>query len=66
MRLRRNFFIRRYLAESFRIPVVVTNQVITRNRSETVLPRECFRPIKKSREEGIFSFFLLKMKNKKK
>ncbi|CAB4493546.1 uncharacterized protein OCT59_005211 [Rhizophagus irregularis] len=41
-----------YLAESFRIPVVVTNQVITRNRSETVLPRECFRPIKKSREEG--------------
>ncbi|POG66135.1 hypothetical protein GLOIN_2v1659570 [Rhizophagus irregularis DAOM 181602=DAOM 197198] len=42
----------KYLAESFRIPVVVTNQVITRNRSETVLPRECFRPIKKSREEG--------------
>ncbi|RIA91762.1 P-loop containing nucleoside triphosphate hydrolase protein [Glomus cerebriforme] len=42
----------KYLAESFHIPVVVTNQVITRNQSETVLPRECSRPIKKSREEG--------------
>ncbi|CAG8453253.1 11181_t:CDS:2 [Funneliformis mosseae] len=31
---------------------LVTNQVITRNQSETVLPKECSRPIKKSREGG--------------